>query len=540
MDRPIFRRGATTLCALLLALLGAACGDESKLPTEGEPLAGATVTLVNFDSQDRPVVRFDVNGNMVDAHGGEIRWFENKYYLYAETYGCGFEWHKLAPAPFCGFRVYSSPNLVEWTDHGLLFDVSQWEPWQRRCNWWTSGCFRPHVLYNESTRKYVLWVNSYDDPVNYYVLESASPTGPFVERALPKLAYNTNARGGNVNNGDENLFVDEDGTAYIVYAEWAIGKGDLVVERLTPDYLSGTGQHVRVGVRQNESPSLFKRGGRYYITASTPPNAAYGTSVTSYYTAPSPLGPWSAPRQLNFTSCGGQPAHVSQLPTPDGKSWYLYQSDLWINSDGRESGDLNQAPAPQYWAPLSFDATGEILPFDCERTVKVTTAVAAAPARQPDARRLQCDVAAPAGGRRVMREFRFAAPRSGQARSLSVATYQRGEPTGPLVVELRGTGADSGTVLHRASVDADAGNWDVPVNISWAARKLDVPLSAALQAGRQYAVRVQSATAQGCYGFAYMENAPAGAASAWVSTDGGAWTAEAGQGVQVDVAFTGS
>ncbi len=528
-------RGLPAAAVLLLAL--AACRGDAGTPLGVEsagPAPAGTVTLVNFDAAGRALTRFDTRGSQVDAHGGEIRWFEGRYYLYAETYGCGFEWHKLAPSPFCGFRVYSSPNLVEWTDQGLLFDVSGWEPWQRRCNWWTHGCFRPHVLYNRATRKYVLWVNVYDDPVNYYVLESSSPTGPFVERALPRLAFNNDARQGAVNNGDENLFVDDDGTGYIIYTEWAIGRGDLVVERLTPDYLSGTGQRVRLGVRQNESPTLFKRNGRYYVTASAPPNAAYGTSRTSYYSAPSPLGPWSGPRSLNLTSCGGQPGHVSELPTPDGGSWYLYQSDLWINSDGKGSGDLNQAPAPQFWAPLSFDRSGEIGPITCGRSYSVPALVVTPPAREPDARRLQCDVGA-AGGRGLMREFRFVAERGGRARSVAVNTYQRGEPDSPLVVELRDVGA-GGAALHTTTVEPDGAAWDVPVNIAWSARREVLPLDAAVEAGREYAVRLRSAATRGCYGYAFRGGAAAGAASSWVSTDGGAsWTRETGQAVEVAV-----
>lgn len=535
MRRNSSRRGPLRAALPAICALAAACDGSTPAAA---PDAGGTVTLVNFDAAGNPLARFDVNGDQVDAHGGEVRWFEGRYYMYAETYGCGFEWHKLAPSPFCGFRVYSSPDLVEWTDHGLLFDVSGWEPWQRRCSWWTSGCFRPHVVFNRSTRKYVLWVNVYDPPVGYYVLESDSPTGPFVERGVPRLAFNADARGGAVNNGDQNLFVDEDGTGYVVYSEWARSGGDLVVERLTPDYRSGTGQHVRLGTRHSESPSLFKREGRYYVTASTPPNAAYGTSATSYWTAPGPLGPWSSPRKISANSCGGQPFHVSELPTPSGGSWHLYQSDLWLNSDGREGGDLNQAPAPQFWAPLRFDSRGRIERITCERSFRVDAVVKAPPAGEPDVRRLRCDV-----GSTQAREFRFTAGRTGRVRSLSLPTYQRGEPTAPLVFELRafGPGTAAGAeALARASIEPDAGQWDVPVNISWAARRLEVPLDVEVEAGTQYALRVRSATTRGCYGFAYGAGGSAAPASAWTSTDGGAsWTAEAGQAVRVDLALAG-
>lgn len=535
MYRNTVRRGAAILPALCLALLAGACDS----PTEGRrpELMGGDVTLANFDAAGRPLVRFDVAGDQADAHGGEIHWFGNRYYMYAETYGCGFEWHKLSPSPFCGFRVYSSPNLVEWTDHGLLFDVSQWEPWQRRCNWWSNGCFRPHVAYNASTKKYVLWVNVYDPPVNYYVLESDSPTGPFVERGVPRLAFNNDALQGRINNGDHNLFVDDDGTGYVIYTEWAKGNGDVVVERLTPDYRNGTGTHVKLGISRTEAPTLFKRNGRYYITIGDP-NCAYCETNTVYMTARSPLGPWSARKRISSTSCGGQPGHVSQLPTPDGGSWYLYQSDLWLNSDGKEGGDLNQAPASQFWAPLAFDEAGEIRPITCERSYTVNTAVAAQPAGLPDTRRLQCDVGPASAGRRLDREFRFTAARSGRVRSLTLPTYQRGEPTAPLRFELRGAGAEVGTVLGRTEIEPNAGSWDTPVNISWAARRLEVPLDVSVEAGKQYALRAQSATGRGCYGFAYGPEHGTGLASAWASTDGGAtWSAEPGPGVRVDVAY---
>jgi hypothetical protein len=532
-------RGALAAALLLAA---AACGGEGRdapLEVESvsatvEPLPPSTVTLVNFDASGRPLARFDTRGSQVDAHGGEIRWFDGRYYLYGETYGCGFEWHKLAASPFCGFRVYSSPNLVEWTDHGPLFGVASWEPWQARCHGWSNGCFRPHVVFNRSTGKYVLWVNVYDRPVSYYVLESDSPLGPFVERGPPTLAFNTAGPPGQINNGDENLFVDDDGTGYVVYTEWARGRGNIVVEELTPDYLNGTGRYSSLGVAYTESPTLFKRNGIYYVLLGDP-NCAYCQTGTAYFTAPTPLGPWSSSRRISATSCGGQPGHVSQLPTPDGGSWYLYQSDLWLNSDGKEGGDLNQAPAPQFWAPLRFDDRGRIQPLTCERSYGVPARLAAPPAREADARRLQCDVAAPPGRPALMREFRFVAARSGRAGSVTVNTYQRGEPTAALLVELRAVG-DGGAVAHSTIFEPKRGAWDAPADPSWAARPLDVLLDVPVEAGREYAVRLRSATSRGCYGYAFRPGAPAAAANSWVSTDGGAsWTQEAGQAVDVSV-----
>lgn len=520
----IHRRPAGPSVALAALLLLAAC-DRPTATLEPEPLWNGPVKLVNYDAAGAPVVRLDVDGNQMDAHGGEIRMFGGLYYWYAETYGCGFEWQKHAPSPFCGFHLYTSPNLTDWTDRGLLFDVSRWDPWQERCNWWTMGCFRPHVIHNERTGKYVLWVNTYDQPVGYHVLESSTPEGPFVEVALPKLAFNRGPPG-QVNNGDQNLFVDEDGTGYIVYAEWGISGGDLVVERLTNDYLSGTGEYVRVGAHHSEAPSLFKHGGAYYIIASTPPNWAYGRSATTYFTASTPLGRWSRPKEISRESCGGQAAHVAQLPTSNGGSWYLFQLDLWINSDGGGAGDANQAPAPQFWTPLSFNRDGEIHPISCRTRFGVDAWTAQSPNPDPPVARLTCDIRAKQGVKAV-REFSAIVPTAGELDALEIPVYQRGEPDAPLLVEVV---SPTGSAIRRGEVHRQVGTWEDPPIISWAARKLRVPVSTRVAEGERIALRLSSASTRGCYGFAFRDGIADAESQSRMSTDGGlTWSTEPGR-----------
>lgn len=507
-----------------------------------EPLPPPTVTLVNFDGAGAPLVRFDVEGDPIDAHGGGIYHFEGSYYLYGETYGCGFQWQRKEPVPFCGFRVYSSPNLVEWKDHGLLFEVSAWDPWQSRCHWFSFGCFRPRVAYNRGTGKYVLWVNSYHTPVGYYVLESSTPTGPFVERGVPRLAFNAEGRPGLVNNGDHNLFVDDDGTGYVVYTEWAQGNGDMVIEQLTPDYLSGTGRYARLGVWRTEAPSMFKRNGRYYLVLGDP-NCAYCPTGSFYYTATSPLGPWSRPRKLNPNSCGGQPTHVSRLPAPDGKDWYLYQSDLWLATDPSRApgGDLNQAPAPQFWAPLTFDSRGEIEPVRCDRSFGAPALLARPPAAEPELFRLHCDVGTQTSTGALHREVRFTAPRSGRLHSVTVNAYQRNEPSGPLTVEVRTVGGDTGRVLASRELQPKARSWDVHPEVAWTAREHTLPVDAAVAEGETYAVRLRADLAKGCYGVAVRDDLVAGAGRAFVSRDGGStWTAEPSRTVRFGFTVGGS
>ena len=99
------------------------------------PAAGVDSTITNFDSSEKQVTLYDTQGNAVDAHDGMVVQFGSTYYLYGTSYNCGYIWQ--TNSNFCGFKVYSSPDLIHWTDQGYVVD-----PY--RC----ADCFRPHVLYD--------------------------------------------------------------------------------------------------------------------------------------------------------------------------------------------------------------------------------------------------------------------------------------------------------------------------------------------------------------------------------------------------------
>lgn len=302
--------------------------------------------IVNFNNKGVQVTRFDSAAAAIDAHDGEIAFFGGVFYLYGTSYDCGYEWGNKS-APFCGFKVYSSTDLVNWTDRGYLFDAKT-PIWQARCNGSTYGCYRPHVIYNRKNEQYVLWINVYDNRVGYRVFTSKSPVGPFIETAEPTLAVNGGAPVAGLNNGDHDVFVDDEGSAYIAYTDWRSG-GAIVIERLNAAYTSGTGECIKsVTPGQTEAPALMKRNGTYYLLYSDP-NCGYCTATgTSYRTAPFPLGPWSDGIKISDNSCGGQPSFVSTIKI-DNDVIFLYGSDLW-------TGAKNEGDANFYWAPLTFAA----------------------------------------------------------------------------------------------------------------------------------------------------------------------------------------
>lgn len=470
---------------------------EAPTPLPSPPSRSGQVTLVNFDAAGHPLARFDTEGNSIDAHDGEIERFGDLYYLYGVSYGCGFR--LVTPGtPFCGIRVYSSPDLVEWTDRGFLFDGST-PAWQQRCNGSQYGCFRPHVAYNEATSKYVLWINTYEVAGGFRVFESEAPTGPFVEREPPTVAVMAGAR-----NGDHNLFVDADGTGYLAFTDWKAG-GDLIVEQLTGDYLSGTGRSVRLGLRSVEAPSLFEREGRYYLTFGDP-NCGYCRTGGSYLTAPHPLGPWSGRTRL-IERCGGQPTHVAPFPSPGGGEVFLYQGDLW------ENFEPNQSTAAQFWAPLAFTSTGEIEPLDCAPHTYAPVLSSREPARDTtmaSRARLVCDIGAGDSGRDLQAELRFTPSRAGTLRTLTLHLFKRFARPVPLLVRL--SSPTGGT--HRISIPAE--------RIHWNARRLVLDTDLPLAAGEVHTVRLSAPIGEGCYGAAYLptEGAPAGF-SLFTSRDGG-------------------
>jgi hypothetical protein len=290
----------TAVLAAFLAAAGTAFLPAVQPASAAEPASpGHQVTLTNFSQDGQQAMRFDTNGNALDAHDGEITRFGSTYYLYGTSYDCGYLFGT-PTSPFCGFKVYSSPDLVHWTYRGYLFDATT-AAWQQQCS---GGCFRPHVLFSKATHKYVVWftvAQTAADPAGYLAMTSSSPTGPFSDPVQPTLAV----EGTTGHHGDVDLYVSPDGTGYVVYTAWSLN-ADLTVEQLTPDFLTGTGNYADLHLTSVEAPAMFYRDGLYYVTYSSP-NCAYCTGTgTGVSTAPTPLGPWTNQSVSLWTATDGQ------------------------------------------------------------------------------------------------------------------------------------------------------------------------------------------------------------------------------------------
>jgi hypothetical protein len=318
-----------------LVLAAPVISCDRKPPAQNKTIQ--TVTINNIEP------RRDVTGEIIDAHGGCLQYFNGRFYLYGTAYGT----NENSLALNCPFRVYSSPDLEKWTYEGELLKEQP-----------TGVYTRPSVVFNPRTHKYVLWYNWFPKlwDGQTAVAISDTPVGPFT-------IVNPKAHVSGSRPGDGSLFADEDGTGYYIYT--AIGDGYAVrVERLTPDYLDTVGKTSRILAVGGEAPVFFRQN-KYYYALCGPlcPDCPEG-SLVQVFTAPSPLGPFHVRSVINRRPDNGaanmpvQQTWVAKLPMSGGTA-FIWMGDRWGSSpDGVKGHD------GQFWsAPLEFSPDGDIRPI---------------------------------------------------------------------------------------------------------------------------------------------------------------------------------
>ncbi len=509
-------------------------------------------TIVNFNASNSTLnfpgesygpgeqtIRFDTNGNAIDAHDGQISQFGGRYYLYGTSYDCGFRWLSHNTAPFCGFKTYSSADLVHWQDDGLMFDP---KPWEQECA--NIGCFRPHVIFNQSTGKYVLWINAASPTNGFRVFESSSPNGGFSYVGDPQNLLDASWA------GDMNLYRDTDGKAYVIFTNYGpVHTFEMYVQQLDATYRNAAAGVAPVRVNYaGEAPTMFKRGSKYYLVMNGA--CAYCSSGNSvYFVADSPMGPWNTEyKWLSAHSCGGQPTHVGEL---NGR--FLYMSDLWHNAragryyfDGgavNEAFYFNQGRANYYWQELQFDAAGMPQQLTCGDQFSNNFVLGSQQQNlSPGLDQSSgvkgfseaCDIGTDNGNVQRLQTFRTS--RSGRIGELSFTSFRggldgSGKPDAALQVSLVEFGSDDrpGRTLWSGSIDPSA--------MGYSPRRYTVRPNVSVTAGREYALVLKASltsAGKGCYGFAFNDGNPYSMGSAFIN-NGVRFTAEPGRDLMFEV-----
>ncbi|KAG4219000.1 hypothetical protein PC116_g32520, partial [Phytophthora cactorum] len=180
------------------------------------------------------------NGEHLQAHGAGVIKVDNTYYLIGED--------KTGGSAFQNVNCYSSQDLVQWTYVGaLLSRTSSGDLGPNRV------VERPKVVYNAKTRKYVLYMHI--DSSNYGEAKVGVATGDSV---CGKYTYVKSCQPLNHQSRDMGLFVDDDGTGYLLSEDRQNG---LRILKLSDDYLSVAGS-TYLWSDSIEAPALLKLNGR--------------------------------------------------------------------------------------------------------------------------------------------------------------------------------------------------------------------------------------------------------------------------------------
>eukprot|EP01023_Acetabularia_acetabulum_P052954 TRINITY_DN5896_c0_g2_i6.p1 TRINITY_DN5896_c0_g2~~TRINITY_DN5896_c0_g2_i6.p1 ORF type:complete len:273 (+),score=26.58 TRINITY_DN5896_c0_g2_i6:82-900(+) len=228
--------------------------DDPRLIKEGIVIDGGTGKLDNEIIPGKQWV--DVDGKVIQAHGGCIILHDGVYYWYGEIKQgktVKFEAHMPAHIDFVGIACYSSTDLVNWFFEGRVLESSE----NSSSPMYKLNVFeRPKVLYNDKMKYFVLWFHF--DEYTYFkaqvgVATADTPTGPF--KFLK--SFNPHEK----DSRDMTVFKDSSGQAYLFYSSyWNI---NLYVTPLTGDYLDVQEQNEMIieGLSR-EAPAVFKHGTR--------------------------------------------------------------------------------------------------------------------------------------------------------------------------------------------------------------------------------------------------------------------------------------
>ncbi len=273
----------------------------------------------------------DNKGEHINAHGGSILYRDGVYYWYGEKRG---------GRQSQGVNVYSSTDLYHWRHEALA--MTPLDDPDSDITW---GCImeRPKVVYNEKTKQFVMWFHLELKGQGYAaaragVAVSDSPTGPF--RFADSFRPNGNM------SRDMGLFVDDDGSAYHIYA--SNENYDLRIARLTDDYLKPTTQDSLLFREHREAPALFKYRNKYYLFTSA--CTGWRPNQARLYVADDLFGPWTslgAPMRGPDADITFDAQSTFVLPVAGKPDAFIFMADRWKPGNLKDSRYI--------WLPVRFD-----------------------------------------------------------------------------------------------------------------------------------------------------------------------------------------
>ena len=266
---------------------------------------------------------YDTEGKRIQAHGGSVIIVDGVYYWYGEnkekTDGENGIWH-------WGVRCYASTDLYNWEDKGIIIYP---EPEDEESSIHPTMCMdRPHIVYNEKTKKFVCWIKimERDGSQTKTILTADHILGPYtkVREGLKPLG---------VSAGDFDIAIADDGKAYYYFERV---HSEMICADLTEDYTDVTGYYSTHFPQPyppfvREAPAHFVRKGKHYLLTSG--TTGYLPNPTETAIADTWHGPYKV---LGTTHVGdeSQTSFHSQIScifkVPNKKDLYIACADRWL------------------------------------------------------------------------------------------------------------------------------------------------------------------------------------------------------------------
>lgn len=270
--------------------------------------------------------------------------FGDRAYLYPTTDG-NEGWRSRS------FHAWSSSDLVNWRDEGVILDLPRDLAWADLYAWAPAAATKAGKYYFYFTARQSIGVAVAD-----------RPGGPFRDPlGRPLVAKDAYAKMQAI---DPMVFVDDDGAAYLYW-----GQGRCKAVRLNDDMVSFDPQAVRdiTPPGYNEGPFVHKREGKYFLSWSEYDTRDPRYSV-AYGVSDSPLGPYEKAAENPILQQKGVvrgAGHHSIAKLPNADRWVIAYHRFQIpDGDGfhRET----------CLSPLRHAADGTIRPVDVFEGVDAT------------------------------------------------------------------------------------------------------------------------------------------------------------------------
>jgi len=286
----------------------------------------------------------DTNGNVIHAHGGHMLYNDGFYYWYGENRTSNNY-----------VSCYRSTDLMNWEFRNNILTTNSNT---REIRIVTDrklknvdglngkvNIERPKVLYNNKTKKFVMWAHFENGKDWDYTCAACAiatcdtPDGDFV--------YHGNFNPFGYMSRDCTLWQEEDGTAYFISA--ARDNADLHVYKLTDDYMNTDCLvHKLWQGEYREAPALFKRDNKYYMFSSY--CTGWSPNQCKYAISNGIEKQWSMLTNIgDDTTYDTQPAFFIKIVGSKCES-YIYVSDRWDAKDYHNSRYV--------FLPVTFDISG--------------------------------------------------------------------------------------------------------------------------------------------------------------------------------------